>query len=359
MERVMYLLGAGFSAPLGIPVMNNFLIKSKDMYFQNSDKYGYFEEVFKTITEMSVSKNYYESDLFNIEEILSILEMNDYLEGNSLKSFFLKYISDVIQYYTPSLEPLGNISANKLPVNWYNFIFGKDKLWNLFGYFVGSLQSLVFGENRSQDFGRSIRKTWTNRDLNSRTHYSVITLNYDLVFETICEFVSTNYQCQNAIAFSMNEKHESNEGIHTPILAKLHGTINGAIVPPTWNKGTNGTILESWKLAYKSLVNTNHLRIIGYSLPIADAYVKYLLKSAVIQAPHLKRIDVLCLDPDGSVKRRYDDFITFKYYKFKNASVTDYFNLNYEKHKREIQDQKSQLQLDKLEEVHQNFFESK
>ena len=29
MEKVVYLLGAGFSAPLGIPVMGNFLTRSK------------------------------------------------------------------------------------------------------------------------------------------------------------------------------------------------------------------------------------------------------------------------------------------------------------------------------------------
>jgi hypothetical protein len=30
-EKVVYLLGAGFSAPLGLPVMSNFLIKAKQV----------------------------------------------------------------------------------------------------------------------------------------------------------------------------------------------------------------------------------------------------------------------------------------------------------------------------------------
>jgi hypothetical protein len=29
-EKVTYILGAGFSAPLGLPVMGDFLLKSKD-----------------------------------------------------------------------------------------------------------------------------------------------------------------------------------------------------------------------------------------------------------------------------------------------------------------------------------------
>ena len=31
-ENVVYILGAGFSAQFGLPLMNNFLEKSKDMY---------------------------------------------------------------------------------------------------------------------------------------------------------------------------------------------------------------------------------------------------------------------------------------------------------------------------------------
>ena len=66
-------LGAGFSAPLGLPVMSNFLVKSKDMYFGDPVTYRQFDTVFKTIEELSIIKNYFKADLFNIEEILSIV----------------------------------------------------------------------------------------------------------------------------------------------------------------------------------------------------------------------------------------------------------------------------------------------
>src|SRR6185369_13710360 len=119
MERIVYLLGAGFSAPLGLPVMSNFFTNSKDMYFKNPSNYPHFQGVFDTIQEMSVIKNYYSTDLFNIEEILSILEMGEYLQGNQLKGDFLKYIVDVINYYTPKLQPH---PPGGLPGNWYDFL---------------------------------------------------------------------------------------------------------------------------------------------------------------------------------------------------------------------------------------------
>ena len=100
MDHVVYFLGAGFSAPLGLPVMRDFLVKSKDMFAQDPSRYKHFAKVFELIREMNVAKSYYETDLFNIEEILSILEMRDQLGGKRAKRF-IKYIADVIEHYTP------------------------------------------------------------------------------------------------------------------------------------------------------------------------------------------------------------------------------------------------------------------
>lgn len=125
MERVVYLLGAGFSAPLGLPVMSNFLEKSKDMYFENKERYSYFSSVLDQIRDFSVVKNYYKSDLFNIEEILSILEMANQLGGRrlKLKKDFIKYLSDVVEYYTPQIKPY---PKNQLPSNWEDVVFSAN-----------------------------------------------------------------------------------------------------------------------------------------------------------------------------------------------------------------------------------------
>ena len=146
-----------------------------------------------------------------------------------------------------------------------------------------------------------------------------------------------------------------------PRFAKLHGSIDtNSIIPPTWNKGVNKQeILSAWQLAYNSLIDANHLRIIGYSLPTTDTYIKYLLKSAVMKAQHLKSIDIICLDSDGSVKERYENFITFKYYRFANRNVIDYLQTNYKKYeKMGIKDPVTELPLDRLEDAHEEFFQS-
>ena len=69
MENIVYILGAGFSAPIGLPVMNNFIDKSKDMYFNYNDggNFNYFEDIFKMIKDIAFLKNYINSNLFNID----------------------------------------------------------------------------------------------------------------------------------------------------------------------------------------------------------------------------------------------------------------------------------------------------
>jgi hypothetical protein len=69
-SRVVYLLGAGFSAPLGLPVMSNFLERAKDLYYERPSDFGEFLRVFDTIRELSGVLRYAAADLHNIEEIL-------------------------------------------------------------------------------------------------------------------------------------------------------------------------------------------------------------------------------------------------------------------------------------------------
>ena len=55
---------------------------------------------------------------------------------------------------------------------------------------------------------------------------------------------------------------------------------------------------------------------------------KYLFKSSYLRNPanfNIKKIDIICLDDDNSVKRKYDEFIRLNgnKYRFKNGSFID------------------------------------
>lgn len=347
MDKVTYILGAGFSAPLGLPVMSNFLIKSKDLYFQDPEKYKHFKTVFDTIRELSISKNYYDTNLFNIEEILSILEMGSFLEGKKLKKDFINYILDTINCYTPEIKPVGEYT----PGNWYDFVFSGGEPHKLMGYFIGSLFGVSFEMGEGKINGVHGRRVLTKIGSNAGVGYSVLSLNYDMVLEDYCQSIKSKYYGDEDFSFNKEISPEWKK----PSLFKLHGCAgDGTIVPPTWAKGTQKKIIPTWRNAYQALLNSTHIRFVGYSLPLSDSYIKYLLKSSVVNASHLKKIDVICLDGDGAVKKRFDDFIQYDYYRFKNANVVEYFNEVHELSRCKGYGKES-IVLNKLEEAHEKF----
>ncbi|MCR8633918.1 SIR2 family protein [Paenibacillus radicis (ex Xue et al. 2023)] len=316
MEKVVYILGAGFSAPLGLPVMSNFILKAKDLYFQDTERYSHFNEIFDLLNKMSVIKNFFKADLYNIEEILSILEMNDYLEGQNNTEKFKQFLRDVIEHYTP-----GIVDYNEKVSNWHDFVFGQSESNILYGHFVAELFNLKF-----EMLNRNDRIIKFKRNHEANTEYSVVTLNYDLVLENTIRYLNRKCDVSRPITFAGNAAAEAFQS--EVQLSKLHGCIEKMnLVPPTWNKTSNQDLLETWKIAQKQLREANHVRILGYSLPISDSYMKYMLKSSLLESKHLKSIDVISLDPSGEVKQRFDDFIDFNYYRFKNGNIVDYLKL--------------------------------
>jgi len=368
MARIVYFLGAGFSAPLGLPVMRDFLIKSKDMYFRDPDKWDHFFQIFQTISKLHVVKSYYEADLYNIEEILSILEMHEGLFGKPDDSEddtgpFRQYIADVIDNCTPEVT-----QNQSLPANYWDHLLGGQQLWQQYGFFAASLFGLQLQALTRQGGQLSKPVRLHGSPVQGRHVYSVVTMNYDTVLERIVSCLADQLDNKEELTTLRFADPELDVTAHPNevFLTKLHGSSSSpkSIVPPTWNKSLRQDTLAPWKTAHELLRRANHLRIIGYSLPESDAYVRYLLKSAAVEAPNLKTIDVICLDPDGSVEKRFKDFIDFNYYRFKNANVDKYLKDNHERHIKEFRIQAPASERNrarsftKLEDAHKEFMQA-
>ena len=346
-EKVVYILGAGFSAPLDIPVMSNFLEKSKDMFAKNPELYSYFDDVFSTIDKFSKVQTYYKADFHNIEEILSILEMKTNLNNPELGIRFEEYIVDVIKYHTPDIVDIPKAWGDDLSA-----IFGGKNPYRDYGVFISCLLNIEF---RFYDTGTT-PDTVLKSDV--QTTYSVVTLNYDLVFENFSKLIKkhthTDSIKKNFLGFSSDDTDN-----FLLAYAKLHGSIDSrGIILPTWNKGIRSDQIKSiWSLAHKAISEANYIRIIGYSLPINDTYVKYLLKSAVVGSKNLKKIDVICLDDyENAVSKRYEDFISRKLLRLNPSDALNYLRKVLAENSKLTDDQKGKrVTLDKLEEVHEQF----
>jgi hypothetical protein len=311
-ERVVYILGAGFSAPLGLPVVRDFYVRSKDVYFSDRTKYQYFEKVFDTIDRLATIKNFFKADLLDIEEVLSILEMRDQLEGSVSSSLFRRYICDVITQCTPQLQKTVHDKDN-----WGTNLLGQNGSWSGYAALVANFWSCyVFRETQGGIFRLEMSK--------SDVGYDVISLNYDLVLELTAKHLGEAFNSDSKPAFRRTREEVSNES-DDPCLVKLHGSVDtGDVIPPTWRKALSGDLVALWASARDILSKANHIRVLGYSLPAADTYVRYLLKAAASESRHLKTIDIITLDGDGSTRARYDDLVNFKFYRFANARVEKY-----------------------------------
>jgi len=334
-KNVVYILGAGFSAPLGIPVMSEFLTKAKYMYATRKNT-GMVDPIFETLDRLDKTKRFFSSDLFNIEEVLSILTMENRL-GTQLpvvQQAFQQLIAEVILHHTPQLPPPAGDVHVEMSQSFPGVI--SESEWNPYTHFVANLIGMTIVGHHIKREGpphRTFRidAEATRPGTNVNTEYSVITLNYDLIIEKLAEFFHSLTQHTfppPGVATSTSDSQAKYIGFSFQLmrLAKLHGTAADpkTIVPPTWDKNVSQRILEAWRLAYELLSQANEIRIIGYSLPAGDTYVHYLLKSAVLKTTNLHAIDVICHDPDGSVKARYDQFMDNKRYRFVNGLTQDY-----------------------------------
>jgi len=326
-DHVVYILGAGFSAPLGIPVMSNFIEKSKDLYASGAEQFKFFADVYKKIDSFNNCKNYYSADLFNIEEIMSLWEMESFASksksGNRKFSLFQSFIKEVIESTMKECPiqinhfyPGGNLSLSDIWFKYFGFVL---QLWNAF-------LTTVSPGNFKFHCQRSHHK------------YSVLSLNYDCVLETCFEIIQRfgstciiddmSSICIKKIGFKKDKYESASPCVH---LAKLHGCLDtqDTIIPPTWRKGNNNkqAVSDAWSMAREILQSANHIRVLGYSLPDSDSYLKYLLKTSVCNSSsrvNLKSFDVICQDPDGSVRERYRKFITFGPKRFLKSDVKDY-----------------------------------
>ena len=347
MDNVVYILGAGFSAPLGLPVMSNFIEMAQNLYAIDNNEYKHFKNIFTNIRQkLAYVNKFYNTDIDNIEEVLSILEMERMVGKGSIKQAieYRKFIMDVIQYYTPKLQR-DNYRITKLSRGNYELsdeamiadidhrhMFAElvsDKMLNYAGFvlnlFNRSIEPKYYEENLDPRTKVKEFELHSVPDESIEFRYSVITLNYDLVLENCAKYLSSIL-----LGFDFNFlRPPSQARRNLPYLVKLHGSIDtGNIIPPTWNKIIENHVYKEWERAFILLASANYIRIIGYSLPDNDAYVRYLLKASILKSENLKNIDVLCKDSTGKIKEKYDKFIQLPYpkYRFSFSDVKDYLN---------------------------------
>lgn len=291
-DKNVYILGAGFSAEGGAPLLRDFLQVAQRCFHDPKSGLGEeerkrFAGVFRHRQELAHVREAIEVDLENVEHLFGILDLEATIDASREPAR-----DDLVYLILRTLE---------LGINW---------------------KALLEGETAHAHLARALAP-----------QDCVITFNYDLQLD---------------VALRMGE-HDSNYCLrvpdavlpahHAPRLLKLHGSANWfqctncahvaisapsapldrflverfrepcnschhmgtlapIIVPPGWRKpGVNDLLIPVWQRAVAELRDAQRLAIVGYSMPESDIFFRYLLALG-IDLGSLDRVMVLDISED-------------------------------------------------------------
>ncbi|MDX6765733.1 MAG: SIR2 family protein [Candidatus Methylacidiphilales bacterium] len=319
-DHNVYICGAGFSVPGGIPTVKDFFNKMRDAYDWLVEKERFPEadaikDVISFRIHSSAAGYWTKLDLENIEELFS-------LAAASSKPDLLKKIPIAISA-TISYSRIINTSNSRS-------IGSRTTASNLaaFPYFEKvPLIGMPDVELSISSYGHHVGKLLgVFQDGTIKGENTFITFNYDtLIEEGLTDIkVPFTYSFANKTTNNEIKVHDYRADSKVKVL-KLHGSMNWAkkiggkgrrftlyddydivrekgfipsIVPPTWQKDLSGPLTSIWGKAVEAIGCATRLIIIGFSIPKTDTHFKYLISAGLRSNASLRSIHIV--DPDSS-----------------------------------------------------------
>ena len=305
MARDVFILGAGFSAPAGAPLINNFISSARHLFINDADDlketgyYEYFKRVFLYRDALKRESSAFSQDFDDIEKIYSYSDfecshIDPSLEKAEIKRSLVFLIIKTLDTLTRKTHSPTYLLDSRSPI---------FKKYHSRGLRVDLTMYEIFALVLSGKYH------------GAPCDSSVITFNYDVVLDNACSEHGINpYYClprekQKETSLKILKLHGSANWItcanpkcnkNEQLIDIKHGEkylkeyITGScphchqkklmplIVPPSWDKSKFREILcLIWKDASKEIQNARRVFIIGYSLPEVDLYFSYLLYSTL------------------------------------------------------------------------------
>jgi len=330
MANIVFILGAGASKQAGAPLMVDFLDVANDLWKGGQvgrDAYSDFERIFNAISALQPVHSKSQLDLQNIESVFAAFEMAQTLHTLS------NYKPSEINALSNSMKSLIVTTIQltmKLPVN------------NL----------LPYPPDPYDSFFKLLMHL--KEDVQPKQTVAVITFNYDLGLDY------TSYFNEQPLWYGLDD----NQPPQTIPVLKLHGSMNWAfcskcakaipwylkdyyskrrwdifpdtknvtigisshlieyeghshnldsyplVVPPTWNKsGYYRVLAPVWSSAAKHLREAENIFVIGYSLPMSDAFFRYLYALSTVGPQPFKRFWVFNPENSGETEKRFREIL--------------------------------------------------
>lgn len=318
MKRTVFILGAGFSADAGIPMLRNFLTRMVEMPAESAYRTQYNAEDRSALTRIQRMQQILEQSPFRSDE--------DGPDNIEALSSVVEFFQDKRAVFAPALNQLArrtielseNLSGAACPRGWTapaNFSVPRPSAYHVFATI---LSDWIHNQPQPSDLLANV----------------VISLNWDVVLERVLFDLGLwpDYFLDSNI---WEDLREPQDWARVPVL-KIHGSLNWIMqdencgkvlpflpgshcldwnsvggsskswlmVPPTSHKSPYESILMVWETALDYLKYAQRLIIIGYSMPESDPYFKHFLMAGLLDNKVLEEVRVYT----GSVRavqRRY------------------------------------------------------
>jgi len=334
-NRNVYILGAGFSAPAGAPVIRNFLDRSREFYAEptssmDDQERERFLRVFTFKRSMGQAREKFAIDLDDIEKLFGLVEISQRL-GEEVG----EVRDDIVYLIVKTLQLAISWPTRERPRIWFGAkdlpIF-RDHLSNLRAAFQEESPGR-YSVDLYDYFAAIVSGDLDDPERRPSRKDTIITFNYDLVCEhalaRLC--VQPNYHLK-AESVSTPDEEPARKSID---VLKLHGSANWGIctkcrkqiailpkkltddpwgfrtltcpackvsayqplmIPPSWDKSEYIDVISAvWAKALEELRQATRICIIGYSMPDADAFFQYLLTLALSKNESLTKLIVVDL----------------------------------------------------------------
>lgn len=346
MSEIVFILGAGASRMSGAPLMYDFLEKAEKLARSRTlgENAAHFDRILETISDLQIIHSKSEMDISNIETLFALLEMARTIGGykhktvseideaiKSLKILIQVTLEKTIKYTRPAvnmIKPAGDYEG------FANLIHEK------FGDDLDQFSIITYNYDVALDVALKFRGYGINYHLTESDRANTVTLlklhgSLNWFDCTGCNQIVplenyTHFKSEVPLGMPPNtdvrtleiSSSESRYLVHCAPTLNSHAPI---IVPPTWNKTVyHSQIANVWIKAAKELSNTEHIFVIGYSLPESDYFFKYLYALGTIGDNTIKSFNVY--NPDKEKEINYRSMIS----KF-TAQKFNYHEMNFNK----------------------------
>lgn len=345
-DNNVYILGAGFSAEAGLPVISSFLVRMRDAvdwldtYGRVSEREA-IERVLEFRHESAAAGYRINIDLDNIEHLFSLADAKP---GTASAEDIRLAIAATIDF----TARMGHAPTGRLRVSESNG-WPCTAAWRSAArrWTAASPQGFDDVESSTYDYyaatlsGLAAGKTEAGKNI-------VITLNYDVLVEEALRGldIPITYQLSGP-GVEIDPAagiDESRPGAFQVL--KLHGSVNWAqkpdgsvlvcrdyervrsldlaplLVPPTWHKIVADALLRVWDAAVRAIARVTRIVLIGFSIPPADQHFKYLLSVGLKDNSSLRLVRIV--DPRaGELRAQYEAVFREDQFKYGIVNVCE------------------------------------